>query len=136
MKNILILDDNADNLKLLELALGMYDFTIYSAMSFANAQALLATHPVELAFLDVELNDEEDTRNGLDFAEIVRAQSDKTVIVMISANDHIHKLDRARKIGVDVYIVKPFNLPKILKLVQNFSEGKFDPDQRKMEVVR
>lgn len=135
VQHILILDDNPDNLKLLELALQMHDFTIHTAMSFAAAQALINTHRIDLALLDIELDADEDA-NGLDLAESLRRRGLETVIIMISANDNIKKLDRARKIGVDVYIVKPFNLPKILKLVQKFAEGGFLTDTRKMEVVR
>jgi CheY-like chemotaxis protein len=135
MQTILILDDNPDNLKLLELALRMHDFTIHTAMSYRDAHSLVEAHAIDLAFLDVELSDD-DSYDGLDLAERLRQRRLDTVIVMISANDHGRKLDRARKIGVDAYIVKPFNLPAILKMVQKFADGGYMPDSRRMEVLR
>lgn len=135
MPTVLILDDNPDNLKLLELALFAHKFTIQTVMTFADAQAYISHENVDLALLDVELEDAGQP-NGLDIAETLRSHSKEVVIIMISANDQTQKLDRARKIGVDVYIVKPFNLPQILKLVQKFVEGGFVATERRMEVVR
>lgn len=135
MSNVLILDDNPDNLKLLELALTTYNFNIFTATTYENAQSIVKETDIELALLDIEL-EEVLKPNGLDLAEELRSHNTSVVIIMISANDNIKKLDRARKIGVDVYIVKPFNLPKILKLVQKFVEGGFVTDNRRMEVVR
>src|SRR5690606_34835836 len=72
--------------------------------------------PFDLALLDVELPDVD----GLEVAVRMRKHSPEAVLIMLSANDNTDLVQRARELGANAYIVKPFNLPKLLEFVNAF----------------
>jgi CheY-like chemotaxis protein len=41
-------------------------------------------------------------------------------IMTLSANDNMDRLEKARRIGVNAYVIKPFNLPDLLKFLRKF----------------
>jgi len=115
-KQVLILDDNNDNRSLLSycfLALTQ-GYQIHQAAIGGEVPPLMEKTRFDLAFLDIELPD----ADVLELAHQLRERFPDIVIVMLSANDEVDKLERARKIGANAYIVKPFNLPEILKFIR------------------
>lgn len=118
-RRILILDDNAANRKLLVFALRTGDYEIYQAENSTEANALLSKEEqFDIALLDVELPD----GNGLEIAEKMRQDTPATILIMLSALDSTEELNRACAIGADAYIVKPFNLAAVLKLINNIKK--------------
>lgn len=117
-KKVLILDDNADNLELLGFALKIGDYEIYKAELGSDAEKLFENTRFDLALLDVELPD----ADGLDLAEKLRTCSPETGLIMLSANDDLNRLEKARKVGAFAYIIKPFNLPEVLKLIKELEK--------------
>lgn len=115
-KQILILDDNASNLQLLFIALNtsFTDGQIYQTKTIQEAQAILDTHPIDLAVLDVELPD----GSGIELAATQRQKSPTMLLVMLSAIDARDELDRACHIGANAYITKPFDLGEVLELLK------------------
>lgn len=118
-KQVLILDDNADNRELLFFALKAGDYAIHQAMLGQEAAAFAASHKIDLALLDIELPDV----NGLEVARRIRGLHPDAVLIMLSANDNRELLEQARKLGANAYIVKPFNLRQVLELVRQWDEG-------------
>jgi DNA-binding response OmpR family regulator len=114
VKQVLILDDNPSNLKLLALALTSADSTIHLATTGREALTIMETQAIDLALLDVELPD----ANGLDLASKIRAQYPESVIIVLSARDTHTEFDQACASGVDAYVVKPFSLPDVLNLIR------------------
>jgi len=117
-KRVLILDDNADNRKLLVFALHARPYEICEAASGEEVRAMLRAQPAafDLALLDVELPD----GDGLALAKKLREHSPGIVLIMLSANDSIDLVQQARALGANAYFVKPFNLAKLLEFVQQF----------------
>lgn len=115
-KRVLILDDNADNRKLLVYALMSGDYEIHQAELGSDVARLIQDTQYDLALLDIELPD----GDGLELAEQMRERSPNAVVIMLSANDNIDRLEQARKVGAHAYVVKPFNLPKVLKFIQEY----------------
>jgi DNA-binding response OmpR family regulator len=115
-KRVLILDDNADNRKLLFYALRSGDYEIHQAELGNDVAALLEKTHFDLALLDIELPD----GDGLELAKQLRQKSPGVVLVMLSANDDADRLEQARKVGAQAFVVKPFNLPEVLKFIQGF----------------
>jgi CheY-like chemotaxis protein len=115
-KKVLILDDNADNRELLGFALMNGDYEIHKAELGKDAMQLVENTRFDLALLDVELPD----LDGLDVAEILRARCPEVGVIMLSANDNMDRLEKARRIGVNAYVIKPFNLPDLLKFLRKF----------------
>ena len=115
IQHILILDDNADNRQLLFFALMSGDYVIYQAESGSDIARIVAQAPrIDLALLDIELPD----ADGLELGANLRAQMPNVRLIMLSANDNTERLEKAREIGAEAYVVKPFNLPQVLKFIR------------------
>lgn len=117
-KQVLILDDNADNRELLFFALMSRDYDIHQAALGRDAKKIIGQVSVDLALLDVELPD----GDGLELAEQIRRHNPEAVLVMLSANDSNELLQQARDLGVNAYVVKPFNLPRLLSFIRSVDE--------------
>lgn len=113
-KKVLILDDNADNRELLAFALMSGDYEIFKAELGSDAIKLFETTQFDLALLDVELPD----ADGLDLAEKLRARCPEIALIMLSANDNLDRLEKARQVGANAYVIKPFNLVEVLKFIR------------------
>jgi DNA-binding response OmpR family regulator len=114
-KQVLILDDNADNRKLLFYALMAGDYEIHQAELRNQVPDLIKHMDIDLALLDIELPD----GDGLELAAQLRAKNPDTVVIMLSANDNVDRLEKARAVGVAAYVIKPFNLPKLLDFIRS-----------------
>jgi DNA-binding response OmpR family regulator len=130
-KQVLLVDDNPDNRELLFYALKTTDYEIMMAATAAEANALLNQKTFDLALLDVGLPD----GSGLDIAETLRQKVPCAVIVILSAIDNPYELSRSAKIGVNAYIVKPFNLIQVLGLVDDIN-NKTVTAETKMKVMK
>jgi DNA-binding response OmpR family regulator len=115
-KHVLILDDNADNRQLLYFALMAGDYEIYQAEQGSDVVALMENTSFDMALLDIELPD----ADGLELAEKLKAQCPDVTLIMLSANDNTDRLEKARQVGAEAYVVKPFNLPKVLDFIREF----------------
>ncbi|NLF77133.1 MAG: response regulator [Chloroflexi bacterium] len=113
-KRVLILDDNADNRKLLFYALMSGDYEIHQAELGSDVTRLIEDTEFDLALLDIEIPD----GDGLELAEQMRDRYPDAVVIMLSANDNTDRLEQARKVGAHAFVVKPFNLPKVLEFIQ------------------
>lgn len=115
-KHILIVDDNEDNRQLLFFALMTGDYVIYQAGMRSEMEDVLAKVPcLDLALLDIELPD----ADGLELGKQLRERFPGIWLVMLSANDESNRLEKAREIGASAYVVKPFNLPQVLKFIRD-----------------
>ncbi len=119
-KRVLILDDNADNRKLLVYALHGHKYEICEAALGQEVLAMLqnGANSFDLALLDVELPD----GDGLTLATKLREHSPEIVLIMLSANDSVDLVQHARTLGANAYVVKPFNLPKLLEFIRDFDQ--------------
>lgn len=130
---ILIMDDNPDNLTLLELTLKTKGFIVHKALDYATAVSIFDREQIKLAFLDLELPEED--YDGLDLAQKIRNEGTGCVLIMLSANDNIGPVEKARRLGVNMYIVKPFALPTIMGIVDKYANGLLTAT-KPMEVIR
>lgn len=111
--HVLILDDNPDNRELLFLALSSDDYNIYQCETHQDAHQHIMSNRVDVALLDIELPD----GDGLEIAATMRQQHPASVIIMLSALDNFEMIHKASDIGVNAYIVKPYDLAILLDLI-------------------
>ncbi len=123
-KHILIVDDNEDNRQLLFFALKTGNYELYQAEMGSEVADVIAEKPIDLALLDVELPD----ANGIELAQRLRKQNPNIGLIMLSANDDAERLERARSIGANAYVVKPFNLSQVLQFIKDFEARVIPPD--------
>lgn len=114
--SVLVLDDNADNRQLLFFALRAGGYTIHQAELGAEAIELINNTRFDVALVDVELPD----GNGLDLAPLLFQRNPELCLVILSANDDVERLARARTIGAHAYVIKPYNLPQVLSFIRDY----------------
>ncbi len=117
---ILVLDDNEGNRLLLEVALTTGGFDVRTAQSGEEALALAQEIPFAVALVDVNLP----AADGLEVARRLRALSADLVIIVVTIDDDDETILRARQVGCDVFMTKPFDLDNLL----DFMRG-LDPEQ-------
>ena len=111
---LLVVDDEDDTRRLLEIALSQYDYEIFGARNFDEAVGALRAFDPHLSILDVDLGA---GRNGFDVAKVIRNQSDQPIIFLTAAASMEYRL-AGFETGADDYLCKPFELAELLARVR------------------
>jgi CheY-like chemotaxis protein len=113
--DILIVDDNETNLKLLKYLLASNGYAIRTATDAEQALDLLATYRPAAIMLDLQLPG----MDGLALARKLRADAALRDVVIVAVTAHAMKGEEQRALaaGCDAFVTKPIdtrNLPKRL----------------------
>jgi adenylate cyclase len=113
---ILVVDDLAQNIRLLEAVLAPRGYVVASATSGSEALAHVSTKPVDLVLLDIVMP-------GMDGHEVCRRlRADEATrylpIVMITASGEQEKV-AAIEAGADDFVAKPFDQAELLARVRS-----------------
>ena len=115
--NILIVDDNPDNLRLLSKILEDQGYIVRKSLN--GKMALQAAHrdPPDLIILDINMPD----MNGYEVCQQLKeSKGIKDIpIIFISALDRVNDKVRAFEMGAVDYITKPFQEQEVLMRVRN-----------------
>lgn len=103
---VLIVDDEESIRWVLQQSFGKLGYTLHVATTAAEAQILLKTHPIDIAFIDIHLPDE----NGLSLMEAALKQFPHLLAIVITAQSTMHNTVTAMKMGAYDYLAKPFDL--------------------------
>ena len=117
MKNdasILIIDDERQIRKLLEITLNSANFHVQEATTGKEGLMIAAMHPPELILLDLGLPDE-DGQNIL----IRLREWYISPIIILSVRDSEEEIIRALDNGANDYLVKPFRTGELLARIRN-----------------
>jgi CheY-like chemotaxis protein len=115
---ILVVDDNAANLKLMTLLLARGAYDVRTAANAYEALALVQSFKPRLILLDLQLPD-------IDGLELTRRwKSDpvtrETTIVAVTAYAMTGDEERARAAGADGYITKPLDRNRFREAVAGY----------------
>jgi len=104
---ILIVDDNAANLKLARVLLASDGYEIRTASSAEEALAMLASFAPRLILMDLQLPG----IDGLELVRRVKADPARRDIVMVALTAYAMKADQSKAFaaGCDGYITKPID---------------------------
>ncbi len=111
---ILVIDDEAQIRKLLEITLESNDYIVKQAATAKEGMILAANHPPDLIILDLGLPDE----NGHSVLKKLREWYTNPVIILSvqsSEEDIISALDN----GANDYLVKPFRTGELLARIRS-----------------
>lgn len=113
---VLIVDDHADLRKLIALTLGSTDYELVEAIDGPSALDEVLRQPPDLILLDLMLP------GGIDGIEICRrvrgdSRCARTRVVLLTAADQAPQRERAKEVGVDSYLPKPFSPLELRQLV-------------------
>lgn len=100
---ILVVDDSVVIRKMVEIALENENYNIVSVATGKEALNFLDERTPDLIILDIMLTD----MNGLDVLKAIKA-SKQIPVVMLSAKDTPRETTKAKQLGADDFIPKPF----------------------------
>ena len=110
---ILIIDDEPQIRKLLEITLESNDYKVWQAESGKEGIVLAAHHPPELILLDIGLPD----KSGHEILKELRTWYNKSIIILSVQNselDIVSALDN----GATDYLTKPFRTAELLARIR------------------
>jgi len=114
---ILIADDNAPNVELLDAYLSGYDYEIETARDGAETLEKVKSFAPDLILLDVMMP----KLSGFEVCEKLKndPKTNSIMILMVTALSELGDIERAVNAGCDDYLSKPVNKSALLKRVEN-----------------
>ncbi len=121
--NILYVEDNPDNMRLVQRALGAKGYTVHEALNGLDGLSKAEELTPDVILLDINLPD----IDGYEVARRLRQSKNTSLhyvpIIAITANALKGDAEKALAAGCDVYMAKPINVRELWARV-----GAFAPD--------
>lgn len=118
--NILYIEDNPDNMRLVQRALESRGYRLLQAKTGLDGVRVAESEQVDLILLDINLPD----IDGYEVARRLRSSSKRelnsTPIIAVTANALKGDAERALEAGCDVYMSKPINIRELWARVEAF----------------
>jgi DNA-binding NtrC family response regulator len=114
MATILIVEDEAKLRRLIELNLGEAGFTIFSAGDAEEGLKILGREPIDLILTDFKLPG----MNGLEFLKAIRKVKTEVPVILMTAYGSVEAAVEAMRNGANNYVLKPFSLEEIRRVVR------------------
>lgn len=103
-EQILVVDDSADTLEILERKLAAKGYRVYLANQVESAIQILETTEIDLVITDYKMP----RLTGLDLIKHIREQNQDIQIIMITGYPTVESAVEAVKSGAEEYLTKPF----------------------------
>ncbi|WP_375514918.1 response regulator [uncultured Nostoc sp.] len=115
--NILLVDDNPDNLRLLSKMLELQGYIVRKSLNGRMALQAAQREPPDLIMLDINMPE----MNGYEVCQQLKLgeKTRRIPIIFISAIDHLKDKVRAFELGAQDYITKPFQELEVLARIKN-----------------
>ncbi len=110
MASVLIVDDDAKLLKMLQRTLMYEGFRVFTAANGNEALREVQAHRPDVIVLDWMMPG----MDGLSVVEHLRAVGDRTLVLMLTARDAVENRVAGLEGGADDYLVKPFAPAELL----------------------
>src|SRR5512134_2199448 len=112
---VLVVDDEADILELLELTLLRMGLEVERAATVRKARELLDAHEFDLCLTDMRLPDGE----GLELVQHIGEHCEDLPVAVITAHGSMENAVAALKAGAFDYLAKPVSLEQLRTLVRS-----------------
>jgi CheY-like chemotaxis protein len=124
-ERILVVEDNAKNLKLIRDVLQFSGYDVVEARSGEEGVALAGKHAPDLVLMDLQLPG----MDGIEALRLLRADpATKSVpVVAVTAFAMRNDRDRTLRAGFDGYVEKPISVRALPSQVKSFLHGKEPP---------
>ncbi len=115
-KNILVVDDDPVQVKLVVETLRGKGFDVLSAMEAPDGLQLALQRKPNLIILDVMMP----IINGFNFCKLLKQeQSCKHIpIILVTSRDQKEDMEIGREMGADAYLTKPLNIAELLRTIE------------------
>jgi two-component system, OmpR family, response regulator len=129
-QRVLVVDDEANLVEVVTMALRFQGFTVESAASGREALAAVASFKPHLMVLDVMLPDME----GFEVASRLGAQRAGVPIIFLTARDATEDKIRGLSGGGDDYMTKPFSLEELVARIRTILRrtGQASPESARL----
>jgi two-component system response regulator HydG len=116
--SILVVDDSADTLEVIDRQLTDAGNTVYTCGSVGEAVAFLEDTPIDIVITDLRMPQ----ASGMDLVKFVRDNHKGTEVMMVTGFPSISGAVEAIRDGAGEYLVKPFTEEELLTAVGRMSE--------------
>lgn len=114
VKRIMIVDDSPMIQTLLSRTLTKNNYEVCgTANNGKEAVELFANLSPDLVFMDITMP----IMDGLEAAAVIKKNNPIANIIMLSAMGDEEIIEQARKLGIDIFLSKPFNEYKIISAI-------------------
>ena len=114
---ILIVEDEPRMLELLSKGLYEYGFTVMTAADGERGLEIATVHEFDSIVLDIGLP----RMDGYALMKELRARSQATPVLMLTARDTEDDIIRGFDVGADDYLTKPFSFPELVARLQSIT---------------
>jgi CheY-like chemotaxis protein len=127
MPKILIADDNAANIELLDTYLAEFGYEIETAADGAETMEKVASFKPELILLDIMMP----KMSGFEVCDKIKSNpaTKDIMILMVTALSELGDIERAVNAGCDDYLSKPVKRYELLKRVANLLKIRSQSDE-------
>ncbi|HEX5658555.1 MAG TPA: response regulator transcription factor [Polyangiales bacterium] len=115
--HLMVVDDHAELLDLVERALSRDGHVLRSARSLAEARDALAEHAPDVLVLDLALPD----GTGIDFCKELRSTGAQFPILLLTAHGEVPQRVAGLDAGADDFLAKPFAMAELRARVRALS---------------
>nr|WP_290002119.1 response regulator [Moraxella atlantae] len=122
----LIVDDEVDLCRLMQMTLKRMDIDARIAYDLATANSLLAEQTFDFCLTDLRLPD----GSGLDLVKQISQHHPNTPVAVITAHGNMDLAIEALKLGAFDFVNKPLELPRLRQLVENALKAAADANAR------
>ena len=121
-KTVLVIEDNALNMKLVTTLLKVGKYDIIEAVDAEKGIQLARESKPDLILMDIQLPG----MDGLNATRIIKEESSLKNVKILALTSHAMDGDdkKAREAGCDGYITKPIDTKNFLKTIDKFLNGK------------
>src|SRR5689334_2615215 len=118
--NILYIEDNPDNMKLVQRVLEARGYRLLKAWLGKDGLAIAESEPVDLILLDINLPDIEGDEGARRLRSSAKPELRRVPIIAVTANALKGDAQKALDAGCDVYMSKPINIVQLIETVDAF----------------
>jgi DNA-binding response OmpR family regulator len=121
IKRILVVDDDATQVKLLQETLSKHGFEITATTEAAKGLQFAMDQDHDLIILDVMMP----IINGYNFCKLLKSHHDKkhVSIILLTSRDEREDIEIGMEMGADAYLTKPVNTEELLKTINFVAIG-------------
>jgi two-component system OmpR family response regulator len=112
--DVLVIEDQKDIAELIKLHLAEIDCQVHLAFDGSAGLAEARLRSYDIVILDIMLPGE----NGLDICRYLRAETDRTRILMLTARSTEFDRVLGLELGADDYLTKPFSVRELIARVK------------------
>jgi DNA-binding response OmpR family regulator len=115
-RSVLIIDNDREIVDLLSFYFEEHGFVVDTAVDGHTGVALAQLRKPDAVICDIIM----DRMHGFEVIQKLRARPELSdmLLIMVSAKAYKPDMDRARALGADHFVVKPFRCDDLLKLVE------------------